>query len=83
MCSHTLNPTVASSFYGYVTSLASSNVTLKQRMDDYQKTPVCNGKCHISQEAEAVACTELPDAALSPDFIAFCNTYLPHRAELL
>lgn len=79
----TLSPAEATGFYPYVTDLANTNPYLESRTVNYKKGTECGGTCNVPAEAEAIACTEMPDAMLRPDFLAFCNKYLPNRAALL
>jgi hypothetical protein len=69
------------SIYPYLDGLQQSNTWLSNRMKPYH-TSICNGACDLNMEAEAIACTEMPDSALQSDFIAWCNKYLPQRYSL-
>jgi len=52
-------------------------------MEKYKTGEFCNGTCNVPAEAQAVACTELPDSALKEDFRMFCNKWLPKRYFLM
>lgn len=78
------NEASAQSFYPYLESLQQSDTWLYGRLAYYRQSGTCvstDGNC-LDKESEAIACTEMPDYALHPDFVAWCNKYLPKRYSL-
>lgn len=66
--------------YPTIQHVMDTDSYLQGRIANY---PVCDTNCFTRQdEAMAYACTEMPDTALQPDFIAWCNKYLPQRYSL-
>lgn len=76
------HPTEAASFYPYMTDLESRDAWVHKRMAYWQDGTACGGTCNLGNETEAVACTEVPDYALRPDFVGWCDKYLPKRSLL-
>ena len=77
-----INPTESQSYYAYIHNVYDNNTQFYNRMAAY-RTRDCTISCSdLDSELEAIGCTELPDADLQPEFIAFCNRYLPHRYDL-
>ncbi len=79
------NPDTAKAFYPYLEGLATNDAWLHNRLKNYYNgsVNVCSDTgCDIAAEAQAYACTEMPDYALSPDFVMFCNKWLPQRYSL-
>lgn len=73
----------SASFNSYLESLETSNSYLRGRIAPYRTGEACAGTCEkIQQEAQAVACTEIPDDQLRVDFVAWCTKYVPDRAVL-
>lgn len=79
------DPTEATAFYPYLRKLEVKDKWLGKRVESYRNGKACGTvTCtNVEAELEAIACTEMPDYALSADFVVFCNKYLPHRYDLL
>jgi hypothetical protein len=73
----------AATFNGYLDNLLARDSWFYNRMEKYRQPGFCEIDCDIHTEAEAIACTEIPDRVLRNDFIAWCNAQLPHRYTLL
>lgn len=75
-----INRSEEQALYPSIQRTMDTNTYLQQRIASY---PVCDTNCFTRQdEAMAYACTEMPDSALQPDFVAWCNKYLPQRSLL-
>lgn len=70
-------------FGPYMDELLAKDTWFYKRMVNYRKPGFCGSDCNIQHEAEAIACTEIPDYVLTLEFTAWCNLYLPHRSTLL
>lgn len=73
----------AESFYGYMDQLIQNNTYLHSRVASMLANGQLEAGSKVESEAEAFACTELPDSALNSDFVGFCNSVLPTREALL
>lgn len=81
----TLSPVESQSFTDYLTSFLYGDEYMQNRLEKYFSAGYCgkDSQCQILNEVSAYACTEVPDYALDKTFLAYCNKWLPHRAELL
>lgn len=72
----------STSFYPYLDQLVTTDTWLNNRMAWHRDHECPPNNCHLENEYEAIACTEMPDRALHADFVAWCNKYLPKRYSL-
>lgn len=69
-------------FKPYMYELLAGNATFNERMEPYRSNQHCTSNCiSFEFEAQAVACTELPDNQLRADFAAWCTKHIPHRLK--
>lgn len=72
----------AAQFIDYIPELEQVPF-IHHKIAPYRTGEACGGVCTgIEEEIEAIACTEVSDSDLRPDFVAWCDQWLPNRAFL-